>query len=207
MPNKDAAFGLRPVRTLLGAPYNAQMSNPYFVPSSYGTALFVGDPIALHTEPTTNASALSTDFGEFPIGTLQTLIQASAGAFLLGAIVAFDILRTDLTKQYNPLSTERVVYVCDDPWMIYHMQEDSDGNSMPVTDSGLNANIVSASGGSTVTGISDYEIDSNTAATTASLNLRLLQLANIPDNAIGNQAVWEVMINQHDYRNTTGIGS
>ncbi|MAH48687.1 hypothetical protein CMI37_22870 [Candidatus Pacearchaeota archaeon] len=199
MANKDAAFGLRPVRILGGSTYSGAFANPYYFNSSTGTDIFIGDPVKLNGTNTANSSAV----GDFGIGTLQDIVIATAGDFFLGVVVAFEPNRSNLELQYRPASTERIAYVCDHPWMVYHVQEDSDGNSMPVTDSGLNVDFV-AGAGSTVTGLSAYELDSDSAATTATLNFRILQLANIADNEIGNHAVWEVMPNQQQYREITG---
>ena len=44
MPNTDAAFGFRPVQHLDGSPWNGKVTM-YYVPSTYGTAIFVGDPV------------------------------------------------------------------------------------------------------------------------------------------------------------------
>lgn len=44
MANIDAPFGLRPIRHKSGAPYNGAV-NPYYVASTYATALFIGDPV------------------------------------------------------------------------------------------------------------------------------------------------------------------
>jgi len=199
LANRDSAFGLKPVRTLGGVPYSGAFANPYYFNSNTGSNIFIGDPVRLNGTNTTNAAAV----GDFAIGMLQDIIIGATGDFFLGVVVAFEPDRDNLALVSRTASTERIAYVCDHPWMIYHMQEDSDGNSMPVTDSGLNANFVAGTG-STVTNLSAYEIDSDSAATTATLNLRLLQLANLPDNEIGNQAIWEVMINQQQYREITG---
>jgi hypothetical protein len=58
--------------------------------------------------------------------------------------------------------------------------------------------------GSSTTGLSAMEIDSSSkVATTA--QLRLLNLVKRPDNAVGNQAKWHVMINEHVFKTTAGV--
>ena len=208
MANKDAAFGFKPVRTLGGTPYNASMAKPYYVPSTYATALFLGDLVSLAGTATANAAAVSDSMNGGEIGTFQTIIRGaqSGGTALeaVGVIVGFEPLRTDLTKQYNAASTERVVYVCDAPDMIYHVQEDGDGGAIGAAGAGLNAEIIVGTG-NTVTGRSTMELDSSSAATTATLPIRLLSGAAIPDNDVSlANAVWEVMINTHVLRQTTG---
>jgi hypothetical protein len=202
MANVDTPMGLKPIRLANGAPYNAAMSNPYYVPSTYATALYIGDPIVI-VSGGSNSSAVGT----FPPGTLKQINRATAGGgnYLSGVIVGFEPLRTDLTKQYNPASTERVVYVADSPDIIFEIQEDSDGTALTSSSAGLNADIVFTHSGNTRTGISGCELDRSTAATTNTLQLKILQLVNREDNAIGDYAKWEVLINLHTQRYTTGI--
>ena len=44
MANTDSPFGLRPIRHRNGAAYNGA-ANPYYINSTYATALFIGDPV------------------------------------------------------------------------------------------------------------------------------------------------------------------
>jgi hypothetical protein len=209
MANKDAAFGFKPIRTLGGTPYNASMASAYYVPSTYATALFVGDLVVLPATATANAAAVSETMNGTSIGTKQTVAQAAAaaGAEIIGVVVGFEVDRDDLTKQYNPASNERIVYVCDYPDMVYIAQSDG---VVAAASAGLNADIVVGSG-STISGKSKMELDSGTTtapATTNTLSFRLLQAADIPDNDITlANGVWECMINanRHFYRNPLGV--
>ena len=67
-----------------------------------------------------------------------------------------------------------------------------------------NANLVIGNC-STATGVSIAEIDSSSAATTATLQVRLLRLVQRPDNVAGNYAKWLVQINLHSLLYTTGV--
>ena len=44
MANQDAAFGMRPVRMVGGAPYTGGQSR-YRIAANYGTAIFQGDMV------------------------------------------------------------------------------------------------------------------------------------------------------------------
>lgn len=203
MANSDASFGLRPVRHRNGAPYNGA-ANPYYVPSSYATALFIGDPVK--TTGTSNTAEVSAPgAGNFPAGSLPEINRAGATGDITGVIVGFAADATSLENQYNPASTERIVFVADDPELMFEVQEDSDTSTLAATSVGLNANVIFTNAGSTTSGQSGAELDSSTAATTATLQLRLERLANRADNEVGANAKWLVSILQHSALNSTGV--
>lgn len=68
------------------------------------------------------------------------------------------------------------VLVADSPDQLFIAQEDADGNAIDLADGSMNANIVSATlcAGNSSTGIGTQEINSDTAATTAALQVKLL---------------------------------
>lgn len=196
MANTNKVNGFRPVRYLNGAPWNGQ-ANKYVIPAGNGTATFIGDLV--------KADATGDDAG------YQTVIQAAASNAVLGVIVGMEVTPGSLdTPQYRAASTRRVVWVADDPNLIFEAQEDGDTDPLETTDIGLNINVV-VGAGSTVTGASGMQIDSDTAATTATLPLRLMGVVQRPDNenvlSAGGQAYtrWEVKINNHQLGSSTGV--
>lgn len=196
MANTNKVNGFRPVRYLNGAPWNGQ-ANKYVIPAGNGTATFIGDLV--------KADATGDDAG------YQTVVQAAASNAVLGVIVGMEVTPGSLdTPQYRAASTRRVVWVADDPNLIFEAQEDGDTDPLETTDIGLNINVV-VGAGSTVTGASGMQIDSDTAATTATLPLRLMGLVQRPDNenvlSAGGQAYtrWEVKINNHQLGSSTGV--
>ena len=198
MANKDAPLGLMPIKHKNGAPYNGAY-NEYYLRSDYNTAMYVGDPVII--TGTANTEAFH---GNAP-GTLPTVNKATAaGGYITGIIIGFSLLPTDLTKTYNEASTERIAYVADDPDLVFELQEDSVDGALAVTDVGNNGDMIFGSG-STTSGKSGVELDSSTVTTTDALNLKILRLVNRVDNAIGDNAKWEVMINLHTQRYATGI--
>lgn len=198
MANVDSPFGLRPIRHRNGAPYNGG-GNPYYINSTYAAALFVGDPV-IKVAGGSNAAALSAaGYGDFPIGTLPEIEKATAGDTnrITGVIVGFAPLPDDLSKQYNPASTERVALVCDDPDVIFEIQADG---AIPAASMGLNAVLIYTHSGSTTSGLSGVELDttSDAPAVDASNQLLILRGVNSPDNDVTlTHAKVEVMINQH----------
>ena len=73
----------------------------------------------------------------------------------------------------------------------------NDGTSV-AANYGKNADIVVGTG-STTTGVSANELNTGTIATTAALNLKIVGLWDVPNNAIGEFAVVVVKINEHLY--------
>jgi len=199
MANSDAAFGLRPVQHLDGSPWNGKV-NQYLVPSSDGTAIYVGDPV----KSGGTAGAAGTVVNGQDCEGMATIAVAAAGNTLLGVVVGFLPKQSDLTVLHREASTNRIALVVDAPDVVYEAQEDSVGNDIAVTQVNNNFDIVYAAGSST-TGRSAVEIDSSDASGTATAQLRVLGLAKRPNNALGTNAKWLVMINEHEYKTTTGV--
>ena len=206
MANIDNAFGLMPSRYLNGAPYNGQ-AHAYYVPDTDSTALFIGDPVAFA------GSSNDTKIAGFGIGTLATVVRATGGAAstqaILGPIVAVDPLigegianagtaGRDATI-YRQASSGRVVWVADDPQIVFEVQ--SDGTTV-IEDIGLNCQYIIGTG-STITGISGGELDDSEAAVTLTDMLKILGVTKREDNELGEFNVLDVLINQHQFR--TGV--
>lgn len=196
MANADTPFGLRPIRHRNGAAYNGAV-NPYYLPSSYGTAMYIGDPVI--KTGTSNTAAVTAGSAKYAIGTLPEINKATAGDGnrITGVIVGFSALPTNLAAQYNPASTERVAWVCDDPDVIFEIQADG---AIPAASIGLNAVLIYTHSGSTTTGLSGAELDttSDAPAADASNQLLIVRAVNREDNDTTlTHAKVEVLINQH----------
>jgi len=203
MANADTPFGLTPIKN---SPFNEIPKNYYYIPSSYATALFKGDPVV--KTGTSNTVAVTTAGRYFNPGSLPEINKATAGDgnAITGVIIGFLANPSNLNITYNPASTECVAIVADCPLQEFEIQEESAGSPLAVTSVGLNANLVYAESGSTVTGLSGAELDTTTPATTSTFQLKILRLMDGPENAIGQHANWRVKINNHTEANvTTGI--
>jgi hypothetical protein len=201
MPNADTPFGLKPVRHMLGLPLNGAVK-PYYIPASYGTALFIGDPV-VKTGTANTAVVKAPGIGSFGVGTLPEINKTAAGDVdgntkrITGVIVGFSADPNNLGRIYNPASTERIAYVCDDPFTVFEIQADG---AIPATSIGLNAVLIYTHAGSTVTGLSGAELDttSDAPAADASNQLIILRAVNREDNDTTiTHAKVEVMINAH----------
>jgi hypothetical protein len=160
----------------------------FAVLSSYGTALFKGDPVRLASTPAMDATS-----------ELPAIEAAATGNVILGVIEGFlpGGAATVLTGNYNPASTARVALVNIDPDSVYAVQEDAVGGSVSAANVGdmKNADIIVAAG-STVTGLSGVMLDSNTVAATGE-DLKIVGvLRNGGANyaALSGGAILEVMI-------------
>jgi len=201
MANSDTPFGLRPVRHRNGAAYNGAV-NYYYVPSTYATALFVGDPV-VKTGTANTTIVTAPGAGEFGIGTLPEVNKAAAGDtnLITGVVVAFAADPNGLERIYNPASTERVIAVCDDPDVIFEIQADG---AIAATQVGLNAVLIYTNSGDTNTGRSGAELDttSDAPAADASNQLTIQRVVNREDNEAGSAFTKvEVKINQHTEAN------
>jgi hypothetical protein len=181
----DTPFGLKPVRYVSGAPYNGAV-NAYSTASGDGTAIFVGDPVTLSGTSQTIDGNVYLDVD-----------QSATGDVLAGVVVAVKPDTRD-SLIHRAASTVRILYVADDPNLLFEIQEVSGGTALTANDAGLNANFVVAAGSAT-TGQSGVELNNATEATTNTLDLKIIGLANRPDNAIGEHAKWLVRINRHRY--------
>lgn len=187
MANTNAPTGFKPVRYKSGAPYNGA-ANVYYVPSSDSNALYIGDPVIM---------AGSADANGVPSVTIAT---AGSSAFVTGTVVGF-IPSPTFTTKYKPASTAAYVLVADDPQLLFEVQEDAVGGALAAADVGLNADMVSGSG-STVTGLSGWQLDTSTKATTNTLQLRIEGFVQRPNNEIGANAKVLVRFNMHQ-----GVGA
>lgn len=180
MANSNAPTGFTPRRYRNGAPWNG-VARTYFVPATDATALFVGDPVIIAGDGDANG-----------IPTCTRATAAGAGR-ITGVVVGFQPA-APFPLPYRPASTAAYVLVADDPDLLFEAQEDGVGGSLAATNIGQNIDMIAGTG-STFTGNSGFMIDSSTAAVTATLQWRIVELEPREDNAIGTTAKWLVAIN------------
>lgn len=211
MANVDRPFGLKPIRHKSGAPYNGAV-NPYYIKGDYATALFIGDPVTKNG--TSNTAAVKVPGGgSFAIGTLPEVIKTAAGDVdgvtkrPSGVIVGFSPLPSNLGANYNPASTERVAFVCDDPDVVFEIQADG---AIPAASIGLNAVFIYTHSGSTTTGLSGAELDTTSDApeANASNQMIILRAANREDNdtTLTHAKVEVMLINHTEAHGNTAAG-
>ncbi len=189
MANVASPRGLRVGNELLGC-------HIYAVAATYGTAMFIGDPVVqtgsgnqvvVATAASTNAMC-GAIVGIFDTNKVPG-IQASTGERL----------------NYKPASTGAYVLVADHPRQTFIAQTDT--GTYTSADCGGNCSMASAAG-STISGQSGWVIAAGTASSTGTTEqLRLIRQVDRIDNADGlANSDWYVFINYHQ-RNAGVVGA
>jgi hypothetical protein len=181
----------------------------YSIAASYATALYIGDPCI--------SSGTSDAFGIQGIaigattgalrGVIVGLYNSGSTSGVPGGLTVGNINNPNLT--YRPAADPNVWYadVCDDPNMLFMIQEHANGTQLTAAEVGLNQIGYSGTAGNGY--LSGWQLASTTdatAATTATLQLRLMGLAQMPGatNVFGANAKWLVKINVHELGTGTG---
>ena len=168
MANKDASFGLKPVKMMGGSPYSGGQSR-YRIAANYGTSIFQGD---LVMQVTGGGVEIHADGGTVPI----------VGVFN-GCMYTDPTTSEQVFSNYYPASTNAsdiIAFIHDDPNTVFEVQAD---DTFPVADLFGNFDIVYTNSGSTYTGISGAELDVTTGATATSLPLKAIDISQDPDNS------------------------
>ena len=199
MANSDRACGLKPVKYMNGSPWNGKVTMYY---TAGTTAIYKGTPVK-------HSGTASTD-GTTP----GCAIIASGKGQMVGVAVGFSNSKnialdvTDLNRTYAAASTTGYVAVVDDPDVLFEIQEDNGASAyIEVADVGQFFPIATHSAGSTTTGYSTAELDSDgNTATAASGAVQLVGLVDRPDNEMGSSAAhakWLVRMVTHPYNAAT----
>lgn len=206
MANTSRINGFRPVKHVTGAPYNGQ-ANIYATLVADAVPLFVGDPVILSGD------------GD-PVSGLPSVARATGGAPVLGVVVGIINSKLDPvtgkmtqgsialdTPQYRAASTAQYVLVCDAPDVVYEVEATtSAGGSYAYAsaNTGLNADAYFATG-SLVTGTSACTLNMTGAATTATLQFKVLgPVQRIDNEVIGSATKVYAKINAATLGNGTG---
>lgn len=168
MANKDASFGLKPVRMMGGSPYSGGQSR-YRIAANYGTSIFQGDLVKQVTGGGVERAAASSTV---PV----------VGVFN-GCMYTDPTTSEQVFSNYYPASTNAsdiIAFIHDDPNTVFEIQAD---DTFPVADLFGNFDIVYTNSGSTYTGISGAELDVTTGATSTNLPLKAIDISQDPDNS------------------------
>lgn len=196
----DAPKGLVPIRKADGSPFTGPLKK-VVISSSDSVAVYVGD-IVYHTgsSPTTGSRILGEDVSGIPlVAKLSTTYASNAVPAVAGVVVGVKPNPDNLARKYRAASTDAILFICNDPNVVYEMQEDADTTPIVAASIGLNFDIAYGAG-TAATGISGLEIDSTATGTATSLPLRVIGLSKKVDNDFyaGNGNIngkFEVMIN------------
>ena len=192
MANKDASFGLKPVKMMGGSPYSGGQSR-YRIAANYGTSIFQGD---LVMQVTGGGIEIHADGGTVPI----------VGVFN-GCMYTDPTTSEQVFSNYYPASTNAsdiIAFVHDDPNTVFEIQAD---DTFPVADLFGNFDIVYTNSGSTTTGISGAELDVTTGATTTNLPLKSIDISQDPENSdVGSANTNVLVVIQNHIAGVKGAG-
>lgn len=205
MSNPNRPAGFRPVRHLNGAAWNGQCE-VYAIAAADATAIGVGDLVKLVAGSDTGAPPTSQVTPVVVPGYGQVTRIAAASDVPAGVVVGFmpNWSNLNLPSQYHAASTGlRYALVCIDPTTVYEAQ--ANAAITIATTVGKNASpslgAVTAS-----TGVSGMMVDISTVATTATLTLKILQIApkvEYDPTDLTNVKLW-VTVNNGTFGNGLG---
>lgn len=189
MANSDAPYGLAPSRKLGGG---AVTMNAYSIATTYGTAMYTGDPVML-------------------TGTGNNIELATAGTVnAIGVFAGCNYIDSEGRVTFKPYwaastaleaNTTCEALVFDDPDIIFRAQADT----VAAADIGALVDWVIAAG-STKTGRSGTYAEGSSTATTGK-SLRLYRLLPEVGNAYGAYGQVEVMFAEHALKGVVaGVG-
>jgi hypothetical protein len=158
----------------------------------------------------------ATNFAD--VNGIPLVTRATAGASVRGVVVAVGtalpygyqggpyINPNDLGKTYRPSGAQSGLYyvaVVDDPDVVYEIQEDTTSTPGQAAQMTKNANLTIANPATGVF-VSGFTLNSNTYATTATLNLKVLQAVQRADN-VPYTAYQKLLVtlNNHDFSGGT----
>jgi len=195
MATTATPMGAEPVGTLSASGSFTGKVRHIKIASGYGTGIFYGDFVKIHTDGTVQKET-TTDAAGTP---------AFVGIFVGCAYTDPSTNQKTFNQQWpaSTVASDAVAYVVDDPNVLIQMQADG---SLAQTNLGNNID-VAYTAGSTSIGRSKNAADQSTANTTATLPFRIVDFVDGPNSAVGDSFTDIIMKFNvgHQYDNTTGV--
>jgi hypothetical protein len=187
MANQDAAFGFRPVRHLTGGLIR---TNEYKIAANYNTAIYHGQCVKAVTAGGIEAAAAG-----------NVVLGVFGGCFYTDPTTSKPTF-----SNYYPASTNAsdiVAYVYDDPRIVFEVQHDGTGTAA-LNFTGLD---LVGTGGSTTTGRSTQEIDTDSNGTDG--QFKQIGISKDPNNSDTSSANVNVYVipntGEHSWLLTTAL--
>ena len=197
MANQDAAFGLRPLKSVGQGDDSTGMSS-HAIDAAYGTAIYQGSPVV--------AAA-----GYIAISTAGAVPNMGAfwGCFYNDPTTLKPTFKNYYPGSITPPSSKDIeAFVYDNPNQMFEIQSDNDGAST-LADIFSNADLVNF-GGSTLNGVSNSELDDSTIAASSDVAAQLLIIGTSRDpknndvTDTGGNVNWRVLVNMHLFGHGVG---
>jgi hypothetical protein len=196
--NLTAGYGLRPIGKVGGNPNN-NATTQYEIASNYATAIYNGGIVC----PASTGTIIISDQAISPLGVL-------AGVEFVDSVTGKTTFK-NYWPGANAVSVDTdfpvKAFVYDDPFQLYAVVADGTNTdrATALADVFVNCDMASVNNGSTATGRSSDMLDISTAATTNTLDVRIVGLyedeANSDYSAVGHQYI--VRLNGHYNLNTS----
>ena len=187
MANQDAAFGLRPLKTLGQADDSTGMSSHKILPGD-ASILYQGSM----------AIGVATGYVDISAAASTTNVGAFWGTFYIDPTTLKPTYKNYYPGSVTPPSSGAIeAFVYDNPQQLFEIQSDNTGASAQ-TDVFMCADLSSPTGGSTTNGVSSMELGDSTLSATAAV-LKIIGVSRDPANSdlTAANVNWRVMIDQH----------
>jgi hypothetical protein len=195
-PTVSAPYGFQPINSVDGKPY-AGAIRQIPITASYGTAIYNGDVVKLVVGGTVEKSAIGAN----------VTAQPTLGVFV-GCQYVNSSSQTVQAQYYPTGVTSAIAYVVLDPQAAFKAAVTTSGNTSVVTSVtravvGTNMEIATGTGNN-ATGNSGLSVVSGSAANTAILPVRVVDV--VPETALNATNFTEVIVkmNQPQLEITTG---
>jgi len=197
MANQDAAFGLRPLKSVGQADDSTGMSS-HSIDAGDASVIYQGSPVI--------AAA-----GYVDIATAGAVPNLGAfwGCFYDDPTTLKPTFKNYYPGSITPPSSKDIeAFVYDNPNQMFEIQSDNDGASV-LADIFSNADMVNF-GGSTLNGVSNTELDDSTIAASSDAAAQLLIIGTSRDpknNDVtdsGGNVNWRVLVNMHLFGHGVG---
>ena len=187
MANQDAAFGLRPLKTLGQADDSTGMSSHKILPGD-ASVLYQGSMAIGKNDGYVDISAAAS----------TTNVGAFWGTFYIDPTTLKPTLKNYYPGGVTPPSSGAVeAFVYDNPQQLFEIQSDNTAASAQ-TDVFMCADLSTPAGGSTTNGVSSMELADATLSATAAV-WKIIGVSRDPANSdlTAANVNWRVMIDQH----------
>ena len=187
MANQDAAFGLRPLKTVGQADDSTGMSS-YNITPGEASVLYQGSMAIGKNDGYVDISAAAS----------TTNVGAFWGTFYIDPTTLKPTYKNYYPGGITPPSSGAIeAFVYDNPQQLFEIQSDNTGASAQ-TDVFMCADLSTPAGGSTTNGVSSMELADATLSATAAV-LKIIGVSRDPANSdlTAANVNWRVMIDQH----------
>lgn len=196
MSSSAYPFGMVPAQTL-AAGYNTQGFESFNILDGYTTSIFFGDVVKMATTGLIQKDTGTTTLTPYGVFVGVSYVDPALGYWLNG-----QYWPASTTTGYDTGPLRPTCKVVDDPNAVFMIQAD---DTVAQTALGANAAIVQTAGASTF-GKSRNSLSASSIDTTNTLPLRIVGLAQLPDNAWDDAfPILLVKFNNHQLTTLTGI--